>query len=478
MYFSVHISSPEPQDGIYSLSLLPHLSYGSSSRGGKVVDVWIVTDCISSLPKLVRLFRYHEPNRTTDRSWRCRWHFGFCGRASRTCGMSCLGSDIRSTRSSNGELLFLLNIQKSTKHENPGKCKDVLSLYLRFSWSRDYSISLLEGRTGWQEHPVLVSQGEGPSALVLIKWLYLQRLYQPQVEIHECCASPTLENCYCARISLKSPQVCVLGYTIIGFALLLFVQAKDVFPQLLLARLFFSIGGAAASTMVTAILPSMIAPRKDNNEANLPNKSSGVSDSHGLSPSISSELTITPQRLIDQPSPRRPPYELSPNRLAGIVGIFTGCGALLALAFFLRLPELIQRSTNASSGQALADSYYIVGALSLALALWCFLGLQDLCGEGAKGWRNLVRGGPDDSRSKVSNLKPLAEAVTLGFKNPLLGLGYLGGFVARASVRTFATIPSPPTQILVENHVFGAIWFVSLRRLSFKIAPLACKLQC
>ena len=39
--------------------------------------------------------------------------------------------------------------------------------------------------------------------------------------------------------------VCVLGYTIVGLALFLFVQARNVYPQLLLARVFFSIGGAA-----------------------------------------------------------------------------------------------------------------------------------------------------------------------------------------------------------------------------------------
>ena len=107
-----------------------------------------------------------------------------------------------------------------------------------------------------------------------------------------------------------------------------------------------------------------------------------------------------------------------------------------------------------SPGQALADSYYIVGAISLVLASCCVLGLRNLRGEDEKGWRNLVCGGPDDPPSKISSLKPLAEAVTLGFKNPVLGLGYLGGFVARASVRTFDAIPSSHTQISVVKHVF------------------------
>ena len=188
--------------------------------------------------------------------------------------------------------------------------------------------------------------------------------------------------------------------------------------------------------MVTAILPSMIAPSEKNNEAS---QTPGPGNGHGVSPSISSELTITPQRLQHQSSSQTPPNEISPTRLAGIVGIFTGCGALLALGFFLRLPELIQRR-GTSPGQALADSYYIVGAISLVLALWCFLGLRNLQGEDEKGWRNLAYGGPDGPPTKTSSLESLAEAIVLGFKNPLLGLGYLGGFVARASVRTLEVI--------------------------------------
>jgi MFS family permease len=39
--------------------------------------------------------------------------------------------------------------------------------------------------------------------------------------------------------------VVVSGYTIVGLALVLFVQAKNVYPQLLLARLFFALGGSA-----------------------------------------------------------------------------------------------------------------------------------------------------------------------------------------------------------------------------------------
>ncbi len=40
--------------------------------------------------------------------------------------------------------------------------------------------------------------------------------------------------------------VAVIGYTVIGFALFLFVQARNVYPQLLLARIFFAVGATAS----------------------------------------------------------------------------------------------------------------------------------------------------------------------------------------------------------------------------------------
>lgn len=40
--------------------------------------------------------------------------------------------------------------------------------------------------------------------------------------------------------------VAALGYAIIGMALAVFVQAKNVYPQLLLARILFAVGASAA----------------------------------------------------------------------------------------------------------------------------------------------------------------------------------------------------------------------------------------
>lgn len=39
--------------------------------------------------------------------------------------------------------------------------------------------------------------------------------------------------------------VCFLGYLVVGVSLVVFVQARNVYPQLLIARMAFSVGGAA-----------------------------------------------------------------------------------------------------------------------------------------------------------------------------------------------------------------------------------------
>lgn len=45
------------------------------------------------------------------------------------------------------------------------------------------------------------------------------------------------------RIGVRN--VAVAGYAVVGVSLIVFVQASNVFPELLLGRLLFSVGGAA-----------------------------------------------------------------------------------------------------------------------------------------------------------------------------------------------------------------------------------------
>ena len=166
--------------------------------------------------------------------------------------------------------------------------------------------------------------------------------------------------------------------------------------------------------------------------------------SHALAPSISSELTITPARFQSS-SPSRGNAAVvdkdtaaSTSHLAGLVGIFTGCGALVALLVFLPLPTRFSAG-GAEPAAAVADAFYVVGVIAILVALGCFFGLRHLPGEDEKGWGRLVDTNHKPSDSSPARPRLLSyprlfwESIRLGLQSSTIGLGYVGGFVARAS---------------------------------------------
>ena len=204
---------------------------------------------------------------------------------------------------------------------------------------------------------------------------------------------------------------------------------------------------SSSATMVTAILPTMtvVPSGKPVQDPRTPRgRQNGAS--HALAPSISSELTITPARFQSS-SPSRDSNTAgvadkdtaaSTSHLAGLVGIFTGCGALVALLLFLPLPTRFGAG-GAEPAAAVADAFYVVGAIAILVALGCFFGLRRLPGEDEKGWGRLVHTNHKPSESGSARPRSLSyprlfwESIRLGYQSPTIGLGYVGGFVARAS---------------------------------------------
>ncbi|ERS97260.1 hypothetical protein HMPREF1624_06591 [Sporothrix schenckii ATCC 58251] len=298
--------------------------------------------------------------------------------------------------------------------------------------------------------------------------------------------------------------VAVIGYTVIALALVLSVQATNVYPQLLLARILFAMGATASTTMVTAILPSLTDdsdPATDNsttgNAANASHSASAATarrSQRESALSFESQLTITPERFaesllrsrLNSPDQGHRNSALSaasamggdgedavqnqnhgaekPSKLAGFVGLFTGCGALVALSLFLPLPAEFGRKDGVTMAEAVADSFYVVAAVALLVAGFVFVGLRHVRGEDGKGWRMLLgrpnapspeaaarrdeivrmedviaegpgagKAGPGASGDAVPYLRLLRDSVGLGCTDANIALGYLGGFVARAS---------------------------------------------
>ncbi|KAI0602974.1 hypothetical protein F4775DRAFT_531374 [Biscogniauxia sp. FL1348] len=289
--------------------------------------------------------------------------------------------------------------------------------------------------------------------------------------------------------------VAVLGYAIIALSLWAFVQVpggagENGYPGLVAARIVFALGATAAATMVTATLPVLTADdNEDGNGADLLDADDEDDEDEderrrkqdarrSIAISLESDMTITPERFTRSLSSdeRRRDSNASldndarsnkgrkPSTLAGYVGLFTGCGALVALTLFLPLPTQFSRKEGVTPARAITDSFYVVAAVALLVAAFVFFGLRGLRGEENKGWRTLLglhRGAQDESHTSSAAAAALATAeedpaypgtigyteqpvllpyrrllltsLRLGATDPDIALGYLGGFVARAS---------------------------------------------
>lgn len=217
----------------------------------------------------------------------------------------------------------------------------------------------------------------------------------------------------------------MLAYAIVGVSLFLFVQVENVYPQLLLARLLFSLGAAGLSTMITAILPAIAGLRAQQDLAD--------DQSFEPGPRVFSPPILEGSSAQLTKDGRKPVTQSTTTRSAGFVGLFSGCGALIALLVYLHLPNAFE-SAGASPENALANSYRIVGALAVCLAAICVFGFRGMSEDRETNRIGLAENAPARA-AWTSSLVPwnLVEAVKLAFSMRQLGLAYIGGFVARSS---------------------------------------------
>ncbi|KAI0024703.1 hypothetical protein F4780DRAFT_795252 [Xylariomycetidae sp. FL0641] len=283
--------------------------------------------------------------------------------------------------------------------------------------------------------------------------------------------------------------VAVLGYVVVGVSLWGFVGVGNSgggVPGLVGMRILFAVGATAAATMVTAILPVLTGDGKDepdtrgepgDNEENSRQEGTGEyrdnsiggldgngdSNRDSVAVSLESDVTITPENFSrprssasyahegeEDPTTSQEASGKKPSALAGYVGLFTGCGALVALVLFLPLPAQFSKKPGVTPAEAITDSFYVVGAVALVVAIFVFFGLRGLKGEEGKGWRLLLglrsktttAGESSPEASNGEGKQPnrplpyhalLLTSLRLGATDPHIALGYLGGFVARAS---------------------------------------------
>lgn len=149
--------------------------------------------------------------------------------------------------------------------------------------------------------------------------------------------------------------------------------------------------------MVTAILPSL-TDESDGSPRRAPKHRHGPRTS---THSHESDMTITPERYSNASASvsahsgdgehQEEDESLGrPSALAGYVGLFTGCGALVALSLFLPLPARFGEVDGVGTGDAVRYSYYVVALVALGVGGFVFVGLGGLRGEEGKGWAVLL----------------------------------------------------------------------------------------
>lgn len=174
--------------------------------------------------------------------------------------------------------------------------------------------------------------------------------------------------------------------------------------------------------MVTAILPSLTDDGPEEaRHGKSPSRYSKPDQRLSVAYSVESEVTITPERYYytrpssnnSRASQEQQQQDVAdatyatyatyagnaanvasqqgkPSTLAGFVGLFTGCGALVALTLFLPLPAKFGEREGVTPAQAVSYSFYVVGGIALAVGLFVLIGLRDLKGEEGKGWKALL----------------------------------------------------------------------------------------
>lgn len=169
--------------------------------------------------------------------------------------------------------------------------------------------------------------------------------------------------------------------------------------------------------MVTAILPPLTDESDDSRSP------AAYKPTPNARYSVASDLTITPERYRGNPSsngttntpaavendPTAGSRSEKPAQLAGYVGLFTGCGALVALSVFLPLPARFGEIDGVTPAEAITDTYRVVGVVAFAVAVFVFFGLRNLKGEEGKGWRVLLGlRRRDDGEGSHSSEKPVS----------------------------------------------------------------------
>ncbi|KAI9296377.1 MFS general substrate transporter [Neoconidiobolus thromboides FSU 785] len=167
-----------------------------------------------------------------------------------------------------------------------------------------------------------------------------------------------------------------LGFLIVGLALFFYTLPSRVLPDLLIVRLFFAIGASAITSMVAA----------------------GLADTVGHKNGMTS----------------------------GIVGMFSGLGAVVSVFVLVPLPASLEKRTG-SQTQSVIVTLYIVGAIAIVWSIINFFTFPKNNNRAID-----VNGNTLTMKEEfIHGINKLPRACKLFFTDLRIAMAYISGFVAR-----------------------------------------------
>ena len=193
------------------------------------------------------------------------------------------------------------------------------------------------------------------------------------------------------------------GFVCIAAGLLGYTLATALYPGLLVARLVFAVGGAACSSMMTAVLSDQVVQHATPDEE----EEEGADGGNG-----------------DRGVRRR-----WSGSLAGGLGVASGVGAVVAALGLARLPAVLAPHVP-DAATSLRVTYDLVAGLALVTAVLVFLGL------GAQQRRH-----PPRDRTCRRWVTGAWHGIRAAGPDATIRLSYAAGFVVRPELLSTPTCP-------------------------------------
>ncbi|KAL8283293.1 hypothetical protein RQP46_005703 [Phenoliferia psychrophenolica] len=267
------------------------------------------------------------------------------------------------------------------------------------------------------------------------------------------------------RITVR--WVAVAGHLFVALGFAFITVSRNVYPEVLVSRLVFTIGASALVTTLGAALAGMTSITHDEEPTSEPTEASSL-------------LPATPTGTAN-------PANVA--RFAGLLGFSSGIGALLAVFGLLRLPPILAPHLDESLKRAILATFYIVILLALGEGIFLVWGLKgpvvvaesgeaELEERVALGWKD----------SAVGIAKELSRGFVIASGEGEVALACLSGFVTRAqAIVVSAFIPllindfflrsdlcessSPTSQTCRPAIILTAILTGTIQLISLILAP-------